>query len=283
MRSASIHRLALAASILAVSTAPGAEDRFRGGAFDGAASATYEGYAAPGPGALPRFVGGGYDGAADGRFSGYTPPDPGAAKRFVGSGFDGYAEARFSGFSLPGGGDLGRFLGGAADGYAAGSQFNYAPPTGGELGRFVGGGYDGYADSSAGDQSNPLAGDADGDGVPDWWEAGFYLSLAPDADADADGDGHGSLREYLADTDPTDPGSRLAITRLGIGSDIEVDLGSTSPNRLYWIEASDSLGGGTWTRITSPVAGREGATEIATPNLWAEEERLFFRAGVGLP
>lgn len=46
--------------------------------------------------------------------------------------------------------------------------------------------------------------DADGDGVPDWWEQQYFGSTTNCApEADPDGDGMPSLFEYLADTNPT--------------------------------------------------------------------------------
>ncbi len=53
--------------------------------------------------------------------------------------------------------------------------------------------------------SRPFA-DADGDALPDWWEARHALDpQQPDATSDADGDGVSNLAEYRASTDPTVP------------------------------------------------------------------------------
>jgi len=46
--------------------------------------------------------------------------------------------------------------------------------------------------------------DADGDGIPDWWEQQYFGSITNCAPgADPDGDGMPNLPEYLADTNPT--------------------------------------------------------------------------------
>lgn len=54
-----------------------------------------------------------------------------------------------------------------------------------------------------------VAYDTDGDGMPDEWEKRYKLNPndPADAGADADGDDFTNLEEFLAKTDPTDPGS----------------------------------------------------------------------------
>jgi hypothetical protein len=176
-----------------------------------------------------------------------------------------------------------RFHGGSYDGSATAIFGSYTPPTGGQLGRFIGGGYDGHAVGSAPGQSNPLDGDSDGDGVPDWWESANYLSLTlADANTDLDGDGNGSLKEYHADTDPNDPLSRLAIIGFGLGTSIELECALTSLARRYWIEASPDQTPGSWSPVTSPaISGNGGMLEFSIPN--GEAERTFFRVRVALP
>ncbi len=48
----------------------------------------------------------------------------------------------------------------------------------------------------------PIATDADGDGIPDWFETYFHGSLANGAAADSDGDGLNLLQEYERDVHP---------------------------------------------------------------------------------
>jgi len=57
--------------------------------------------------------------------------------------------------------------------------------------------------------------DADGDGIPDWWEEQYFGSITNCApNADPDGDSLPSLLEYLADTNPTNALSVLRISRM---------------------------------------------------------------------
>ncbi|MBI3878789.1 MAG: tandem-95 repeat protein [Verrucomicrobia bacterium] len=62
--------------------------------------------------------------------------------------------------------------------------------------------------------------DANTNGIPDAWEDAYFGGrLAPeDPDADPDGDGFTNLQEYLADTNPRDPRSALAITAVQPGA-----------------------------------------------------------------
>ena len=52
--------------------------------------------------------------------------------------------------------------------------------------------------------SSGVAGDADGNGLPDRWEMEHFGHTGVDPNADPDGDGLASLQEYQHGTDPTD-------------------------------------------------------------------------------
>ncbi len=66
--------------------------------------------------------------------------------------------------------------------------------------------------------------DTVGDGAPDWWRAQYFggngatTNADSSATADFDHDGISNLAEYLADTNPTNAASRLAVTSLTIVS-----------------------------------------------------------------
>jgi subtilisin family serine protease len=63
-------------------------------------------------------------------------------------------------------------------------------------------------------------------GVPEYWLAGYGWTqdFEAAAEADQDGDGMATWKEWLADTDPTDPRSLLAMTGLRFGS-VGLELG----------------------------------------------------------
>jgi hypothetical protein len=107
-----------------------------------------------------------------------------------------------------------------------------------------------------------LGDDADGDGLPDVWEAWVLLGDGRACDAaaiaafkpgdDADGDGMANGQEYLAGTDPFLATDLLMITsyrKLPGTSRVEIKF-TTTYDRIYRIVKTDSLSSPVW----SPVA-----------------------------
>ena len=100
--------------------------------------------------------------------------------------------------------------------------------------------------------------DADGDGLPDAWEAWVLQMAGRSSDAaaiaafnpddDADGDGMSNRREFFAGTDPFQSTDLLTITsfkRVGGGARIEIKFTSV-PDRTYRIVTSASLTSPVW-------------------------------------
>ena len=56
-----------------------------------------------------------------------------------------------------------------------------------------------------------VAGDSDGDGMPDLWELQNFGNLASGAGGDNDGDGQSNVSEFSAGTHPANPSSVLRI------------------------------------------------------------------------
>ena len=66
-------------------------------------------------------------------------------------------------------------------------------------------------------QVNTVTGpDADGDGLPDWWESQYFGNTSANPNDDPDGDGFSTMQEYLADTKPNDGTSYLHFTGLSV-------------------------------------------------------------------
>ena len=236
------------------------EDRFHGGVFDGEASARLLQFAA---GFSIRFSGGPWDGYAGGCFRQFEPL-----------------------LSLQQNGP--RFLGGINDGYGGGTFRQYQAASGPQSfsPRFVGGVYDGDDSSMTVGLLNPLNGDRDGDGLPDWWEARYYRSLvATDASSDTDGDHADAREEWVADTDPTDPSSsfRIVWTAMNNGSVyVTFTCSTSSVERLYdlvsFTNLNDRSGLGVpgATNVPGSVSGILTLQDEATTN-------AFYRVKLHLP
>jgi hypothetical protein len=103
--------------------------------------------------------------------------------------------------------------------------------------------------------------DSDGDGIPDWWMNQYFghpTGQAADksrANDDADGDGMTNLQEFLAGTNPTEPGSALRIsTAVPQGSDMVFTF-ATATNRQYVLEWTTDLSSGIWTSLPDIISG----------------------------
>ena len=89
--------------------------------------------------------------------------------------------------------------------------------------------------------------DTVGDGAPDWWRAqhfggnGATTNADSSATADYDHDGISNLAEYLADTNPTNTASRLAVTGIAIVSNQVRITWSGGVNANQSIEYCNSL------------------------------------------
>ncbi len=99
-----------------------------------------------------------------------------------------------------------------------------------------------------------VMGDADGDGLPDAWEAAYFGSVTgADRDEDSDGDGMSNLEEYLAGTDATNELSYLKIDSIVVGAGNTLTFGAIS-NRTYTLEFTDGLGTGNWRKLADLTA-----------------------------
>jgi len=125
---------------------------------------------------------------------------------------------------------------------------------------------------------NVLA-DADGDGLPDAWEAaqGFPTNNPANGLLDTDGDGLTDAEEYVAGTQPTNAASTLRMQAAREGGGASVGFAAVS-NRTYAVQGSPRLGAG-WSvltnlpsrptngllRLTVPPAGTNFLFRVVTP------------------
>jgi uncharacterized protein (DUF1800 family) len=136
--------------------------------------------------------------------------------------------------------------------------------------------------------TNALA-DADGDGLPRWWEEDNHLSDTNPADAmsDADGDGLTALQEYNGGVNSTDP-NRADTDGDGLSDGVERQFGS---NPLVADTDGDGLSDADEYRLhTNPLLADtdgDGASDamevrVGTDPLSAASVPTVFRGGIGI-
>jgi hypothetical protein len=119
-----------------------------------------------------------------------------------------------------------------------------------------------------------VSADSDGDGMPDFWEAGSGLNPASSqgedgAGADPDDDGAGNLAEFAADTDPRDGESVLELTGIWfLGEALRVAWkGGEMSTQFLEMSTGPSLGGPGWSPILTndpptPVINDSGGLQV---------------------
>ena len=116
-------------------------------------------------------------------------------------------------------------------------------------------------------------------GVPKWWLAQYGWSDEFEAAsiADHDGDGHAAWREFLAGTDPTNPGSYIRFTNFSIipaGLDIRW---SSVFGKSYRIESANTPAG-PWVTVASAIPANPPENALILPSPGAAPR--FFRVAV---
>ena len=97
--------------------------------------------------------------------------------------------------------------------------------------------------------------DTVGDGIPDWWRARYFGGSGTTTNAyscatsDADGTGQNNLSKYLADLNPTNPASHLALISITPSNgDVHLEWIGGS-NAWQYIETSPTLATNQWVPI----------------------------------
>lgn len=90
--------------------------------------------------------------------------------------------------------------------------------------------------------------DVDGDRIPNVWETAYFGSdTGARSSEDSDGDGEGNYREYIAGTNPTNPGDRLKTTiTQPAGNQLDLHVEAKAA-RIYRLESSTDLR--SWTNV----------------------------------
>lgn len=123
-----------------------------------------------------------------------------------------------------------------------------------------------------------LQADTDSDGIPDVWETanGLDPNNPADASLDADGDGQSNLAEYLAGTNPQQPGSRLAAS---ITADLSGQfhiLFTAQAGHAYTIQYKDLLTDTAWIFLTHIAApGAPAAVDYTDTTVGVNGKRFY--------
>lgn len=125
------------------------------------------------------------------------------------------------------------------------------------------------------------AADADGDGLPDDWEALHGLGSGPGQgrDDDPDGDGRTNYEEYLSGTHPLDASSVLKVESVTANAAQGVMLRFTArPDIAYALEYLSPLGPGPWGVVTNvPVQSNATVIELQDPSARGAAGARFYR------
>jgi beta-galactosidase len=123
--------------------------------------------------------------------------------------------------------------------------------------------------------------DADGDGMPDAFEAEFGLrpGAAADADDDLDGDGASNREEYFAGTEPDNPASVLELEATQSNGGVVLRF-QAQADRTYALLWADAASGGVWRPLAgvpaiSSVPHQPREVELPEPNPPAGGARFY--------
>jgi hypothetical protein len=122
--------------------------------------------------------------------------------------------------------------------------------------------------------------DVNTNGLSDAWERQFFGAVSPDhpPDRDTDGDGYSDYAEFIAGTNPTEPGSFLRVSLPAVQANRTVRLDwASAPSRAYRLQLSTDLT--EWLPASAWLIAANGSSTITLPPLQGAAG-YFFRVEV---
>jgi hypothetical protein len=127
-------------------------------------------------------------------------------------------------------------------------------------------------------------GDANTNGIPNYWEKQYSgTTTGLTASADSDSDGFSNLREYYADTNPTNPASFFEVTEFTVSSNQLVRFNGSTARQYQLFYTTNDLASTnlTWITVnTNKIWGAGTNTSITATNA---DSKAFYRLKVTLP
>jgi hypothetical protein len=118
--------------------------------------------------------------------------------------------------------------------------------------------------------------DADGDGLPDWWETAFFGGVGVvNGNNDSDGDGFSDRQEYMAGTSPINPADLFRISDITRNGESVVIRLETRPGKRYRVEFAGDIASGDWQTLTNNVTGTGAPVELADPAALSAGQRQY--------
>jgi hypothetical protein len=124
-------------------------------------------------------------------------------------------------------------------------------------------------------------GDADSDGIPNWWEEQYSTNIL--ASTDQDGDGVIGTDEYIADTNPTNPASLFEMSAFSVSTNQKVTFNGSTARQYQLFYTTNGLADTNLSWIaanTNKVWGTGTNSSITVTNA---DEKAFYRLRVSLP
>jgi hypothetical protein len=122
--------------------------------------------------------------------------------------------------------------------------------------------------------------DTDANGLPDWWEQMYFGQLTGiNPLADPDNDGLNNLQEFLSDTNPTNPASRLVLKSVArMSSGVSISWAGGVQAQQYLQRKNDLSGTGRWTTLYTNLPPT--STNVTYVDLLPTNRAGFYRIQV---